>query len=307
VHRDLKPSNVLLAEDGPRVIDFGICQMTNATRLTKAGFLVGSAGFMSPEQAEGDAVGPASDVFSLGAVLAFAATGKEPFGGGSSSSRIHRIVHSTPDLDGVPGPVRPLLEWCLAKDPADRPSAAEIIAWASAAVPEAAPGPATASGRRRTRSRRRMWRPLAVAGISATLLTASVTVGLALAGSGHQPPKRPPGPEVTRPVSAHSQQPQTDSFSLSGASQYSCSDEGVVRSIPSAAKVPFAFVNRGAAAVDVIWLNFTGRRVLYTVLAPGTSYHVDTYVGHDWLIAGSGAGCQGVFGISGPGEIVMTS
>jgi serine/threonine protein kinase len=85
VHRDLKPSNVLLAEDGPRVIDFGICQMTDAARLTRAGFMVGSPGFMSPEQAEGGVVGPASDMFSLGAVLAFAATGNEPFGAGAGA------------------------------------------------------------------------------------------------------------------------------------------------------------------------------------------------------------------------------
>jgi hypothetical protein len=71
--------------------------------------------------------------------------------------------------------------------------------------------------------------------------------------------------------------------------------------------VPFAFVNRGKAAVDIIWLNFTGGRVLYTVLGPETSYHVDTYVGHDWLVAGSGGGCQGVFGVDGSGEIVITS
>ena len=80
VHRDLKPSNVLLAEDGPRVIDFGISRAAEATSLTRTGLVVGSPGFMSPEQAEGREVGPASDIFSLGAVLAFAATGEAPFG-----------------------------------------------------------------------------------------------------------------------------------------------------------------------------------------------------------------------------------
>jgi hypothetical protein len=108
-------------------------------------------------------------------------------------------------------------------------------------------------------------------------------------------------------VTAHSQRPQADSFLVSGAGQDSCSDEGLVHSVPSAAKVPFAFLNRGAAAVDIIWLNFTGRRVLYTVLSPDASYHVDTYVGHDWLIAGSGGGCEGIFSIKGSGEIVVTS
>jgi hypothetical protein len=151
-----------------------------------------------------------------------------------------------------------------------------------------------------------MWRPLAVAGISGTLLAASATAGFALAGSGHAAAAHL-RQEVVRPVTAHSQRPQADSWLVSGAGQDSCSDQGLVHSVPSAAKVPFAFVNRGAAAVDIIWLNFTGRRVLYTVLSPDTSYHVDTYVGHDWLIAGSGGGCQGVFGIKGSGEIVVTS
>ena len=69
----------------------------------------------------------------------------------------------------------------------------------------------------------------------------------------------------------------------------------------------FTFVNNSAATVDIIWLNFTGGRVLYAVLSPGTSYRVDTYVGHDWLIAGSGGDCQGVFGIDGSGQIAITS
>jgi serine/threonine protein kinase len=87
VHRDLKPANVLLAEDGPRVIDFGISQAAEATALTHADLVIGSPGFMSPEQADGRPVGPASDVFSLGAVLAFAATGQGPFGSGSAPAR----------------------------------------------------------------------------------------------------------------------------------------------------------------------------------------------------------------------------
>jgi len=86
VHRDLKPSNVLLAQDGPRLIDFGISHTAEATSLTRAGFVMGSAGFMSPEQAESGDVGPPSDVFSLGAVLVFAATGEGPFGTGSTSA-----------------------------------------------------------------------------------------------------------------------------------------------------------------------------------------------------------------------------
>ena len=127
VHRDLKPSNVLLAQDGPRVIDFGISRAAEATALTRADLVIGSPGFMSPEQAEGRDTGPPSDVFSLGAVLAFAASGKGPFGTGSTAALVYRVVHGTPALDGVPAAVRPLVERCLAKDPGQRPATAELL------------------------------------------------------------------------------------------------------------------------------------------------------------------------------------
>ena len=93
VHRDLKPSNVLLAEDGPRLIDFGISGASGAAALTRTGLAIGSPGFMSPEQAEGRPVGPPSDIFSLGAVLAFAATSEGPFGPGSTVALIYRVIH----------------------------------------------------------------------------------------------------------------------------------------------------------------------------------------------------------------------
>ena len=131
VHRDLKPGNVLLAEDGPRVIDFGISRAVEASALTHTGFVVGSPGFMSPEQAEGRLVGPASDIFSLGAVLAFAATGQGPFGTGSTPALVYRVVHSLPNLNHLPAEVRPLVERCLAKDPARRPTAAQLLAGAA--------------------------------------------------------------------------------------------------------------------------------------------------------------------------------
>src|SRR5204862_3971786 len=131
LHRDLKPANVLLAEDGPRLIDFGISRAVEASALTHTGLVVGSPGFMSPEQAEGREVGPPSDIFSLGAVLAFAATGRGPFGSGSTPALVYRVVHSGPQLDLMPAEVRPLAERCLAKDPALRPTAAELLAAAA--------------------------------------------------------------------------------------------------------------------------------------------------------------------------------
>jgi serine/threonine protein kinase len=128
VHGDLKPSNVLLAEDGPRVIDFGISQAAGAAPVTPTGLVVGSPGFMSPEQALGRTVGPLSDVFSLGAVLAFAATGERPFGSGSPVELLDRVVHGSPRLDAVPAEVRSLCRRCLARDPEQRPTAASLLA-----------------------------------------------------------------------------------------------------------------------------------------------------------------------------------
>jgi hypothetical protein len=127
VHGDLKPSNVLLAEDGPRVIDFGISHAAETAPLTHPGLVMGSPGFMSPEQAQGKKVGPLSDVFSLGTVLAFAASGQRPFGTGSPVELLDRVVHSAPNLDGVPAEVRPLVERCLVKDPSNRPTAAVLL------------------------------------------------------------------------------------------------------------------------------------------------------------------------------------
>lgn len=128
VHRDLKPSNVLLAADAPRVIDFGIARAVDGERLTRTGVVVGSPGFMSPEQATAQQIGPASDVFSLGAVLAFAATGRSAFGDAAPAAMLYHVVHTEPDLTGVPESLRRLLAACLAKDPAARPAPATLIA-----------------------------------------------------------------------------------------------------------------------------------------------------------------------------------
>ncbi|MEU6168754.1 protein kinase domain-containing protein [Streptomyces tanashiensis] len=132
VHRDVKPSNVLLSPSGPLLIDFGIARSADETALTGTGLVVGSPGFMSPEQAEGRTVGPAADLFSLGAVLAFAATGRGPFGGGSVAELLYRLVHHEPDLAGVEGPFAELVRRCLAKRPDDRPPVAELASTADA-------------------------------------------------------------------------------------------------------------------------------------------------------------------------------
>ena len=132
VHRDLKPSNVLLAQDGPHVIDFGISRAAESTTLTRAGLVIGSPGFMSPEQATGGDIGKPTDIFSLGTVLAFAATGEGPFGEGTTAALLYRVVSGTPDLHRVPAAIRPLVERCLAKDPGQRPTAPDLLAEAGA-------------------------------------------------------------------------------------------------------------------------------------------------------------------------------
>ncbi|MFC5749025.1 protein kinase domain-containing protein [Actinomadura rugatobispora] len=192
VHRDLKPSNVLLAGDGPRIIDFGIARAADATTLTATGVLVGSAGYMSPEQATGGETGPPGDVFALGAVLVFAATGRGPFGTGPAPALLHRVVHRSPDLAGVPGELREVIAACLDKDPRRRPLPAELI---DAPVPAAAwtgPGPlngeiearetqlVTLLDRGRTRVAGRPGRPGRRAFVAAALAGA----GVAAAGGG---------------------------------------------------------------------------------------------------------------------------
>lgn len=126
VHRDLKPSNILLSPKGPRIIDFGIAWATGASTLTHVGTAVGSPGFLAPEQVRGAAVTPATDVFSLGATLAYAAMSDSPFGHGSSEVMLYRVVHEEPQLHGVPDALAPLIRACLAKDPEDRPSTLQL-------------------------------------------------------------------------------------------------------------------------------------------------------------------------------------
>jgi len=223
VHCDLKPSNVLLSQDGPRVIDFGISRAAEAasTSLIAEGLIVGSPGFMSPEQAVGEEVGRPSDIFSLGAVLTFAATGQGPFGEGSGSELAYRIVHSEPDLGQLPAELRPLVARCLAKEPGERPTAGELLAELQAAqtaagwlpdaaagalacystphplflvpAPTAVPAPAgqpsglAVTGASPDRGfRRRSRRALGVAGVAAGVIAAAA-VGFALTGASAHP------------------------------------------------------------------------------------------------------------------------
>jgi serine/threonine protein kinase len=229
VHRDLKPSNVLLAEDGPRVIDFGISEAAEASALTGANVVIGSPGFMSPEQVLGQDIGPPSDMFSLGAVLTFAGTAQGPFGAGSDAALVYRLVNSPARLGLLPEEIRSLVGSCLAKHPGDRPTAVELLAevgaiqpargWLSESIiygsadPSADPlvaattsdalafaraaagtpggaGTPGAAGNARRRVRHRVSRPLASAVITGGLVAASAGVVFALTGA-ESPPLAP--------------------------------------------------------------------------------------------------------------------
>ncbi|WP_326768457.1 bifunctional serine/threonine-protein kinase/ABC transporter substrate-binding protein [Streptomyces sp. NBC_01591] len=185
VHRDVKPGNVLLALDGPRLIDFGIARHEGATALTATDVVIGTPGYLAPEQASARPLGPACDIFSLGCVLVYAATGRRPFGQGTAAGVLFRTVHEEPDLDGLPSGLLPLVEACLAKDPADRPTARQVEELLTDAAPPDA----------------RSWAP---PGLSALIAERSAT---ALALPVPEPPTvvadpGPPGPSRRRVLTA---------------------------------------------------------------------------------------------------------
>ncbi|WP_097912502.1 bifunctional serine/threonine-protein kinase/ABC transporter substrate-binding protein [Streptomyces sp. b84] len=142
IHRDVKPGNVLLALDGPRLIDFGIARHEGATALTTTGAVIGTPGYLAPEQASAGPPGPPGDVFSLGCVLVYAATGRPPFGTGGGAGALYRTIHEEPDLTGVEPGLTPLIAACLTKDPADRPTASRVRDALAAKAPGGPGGPA---------------------------------------------------------------------------------------------------------------------------------------------------------------------
>ncbi|ADD44841.1 WD40 repeat domain-containing serine/threonine protein kinase [Stackebrandtia nassauensis] len=127
VHRDLKPANVIMAEEGPRIIDFGIARAVDASTLTAVGTVIGTYAYMSPEQVVADTATPASDVFALGCLLAFAATGEGPFDATGIPAIVHRITSEAPRLEGVPDSLRHLVAACLAKNPLHRPGLDDVV------------------------------------------------------------------------------------------------------------------------------------------------------------------------------------
>ncbi|MCK2212820.1 serine/threonine protein kinase [Actinomadura sp. ATCC 31491] len=159
VHRDLKPANVILAEGDPVVIDFGIASALDSLSVTASGAVVGTPGYLAPEVLEGRQAGMAADVFSFGATLAYAATGRQPYGQGPAAAVAYRVVHHPPDLEDVPGWLAPLLTECLATDPAARPTAAQICARLGVEHVPSVPRPVRAPSRAGDDTATMEWRP----------------------------------------------------------------------------------------------------------------------------------------------------
>ncbi|WP_327326872.1 protein kinase [Streptomyces sp. NBC_01210] len=195
VHRDLKPANVLLASDGPRVIDFGIARAADATSLTSSGVTIGTPSFMAPEQAAGSQVTPATDIFALGQVAAYAATGKAAFGEGTSHGVLYRIVHEEPDLTELPEQLSELVNRCLAKDPEARPSVADLLAICQSANAET------------VLRRPEEWLPGAVAAEITTRKAAPAPPVTPPAGQAPAPVQPPAQPPAQAPVQVPAQAP----------------------------------------------------------------------------------------------------
>ncbi|MFD5899713.1 bifunctional serine/threonine-protein kinase/ABC transporter substrate-binding protein [Streptomyces sp. NPDC060366] len=193
VHRDVKPGNVLLALDGPRLIDFGIAYAGGATALTAPDAVVGTPGFLAPEQAQARAgeVGPPGDVFSLGCVLAYASSGRRPFGAGNAAGVLFRTVHEEPDLAEVPGELLALIRGCLAKDPAERPTVRDVAATLD--------DPRVPLARNIAGGRDEGWLPSAVLRVIAERSARALDVP-----TPHRAPRQPQGDDDSPTATAHS-------------------------------------------------------------------------------------------------------
>jgi len=209
VHRDLKPSNVLLAEDGPKVIDFGISRPKDSELRTETGKLIGTPPFMAPEQFRRPReVGPAADVFALGSVLVHAATGRGPFDSDSPYVVAYQVVHDEPDLTGVPGNLAPLIVRCLAKEPEDRPTPDELMRElrsvaasydTQAFIPAQRTGdpPRPEAREAAPRARRRPGRKVVLAAVAFVLVVAGAVAAVPLLGGSDPAPENGDTPTAT--------------------------------------------------------------------------------------------------------------
>ncbi|MGW6840811.1 protein kinase domain-containing protein [Streptomyces sp. NPDC054958] len=255
VHRDIKPANVLLGAERPFLIDFGIARTVHDPRHTRTGTVIGTPGFLAPEQATGTVAGAAADVFSLAAVLVYAATGRSPFLADGEEldlpALLYRIVHDEPRLEGVPQQVRAVVQECLAKDPQERPDAEEVLARLDDG-PEGAWGPAAPqalaaeTGRRETELHQ--------------LLTQPDTTGPRPGPGNSTPPAHAPlSPPQQQPLPAAGPGPFPGAGAPSGAETPPYSPaapgrgQGVLRSRTAGAAAGAATVIAAAVALAV-WL-----------------------------------------------------
>jgi eukaryotic-like serine/threonine-protein kinase len=330
VHRDLKPSNVLLAADGPRVTDFGVSRaLERSTALPAAG----SPGFLSPEQARGrEEIGPASDVFSLGAVLVYAATGDGPFGVGPTAALLYRVVNEDADLAGVPMEIRPLVERCLAKDPAARPAPADLLA---ALAPLAAvggeagllagdwpPGNLAETIRRYVPVEQAPAAPTTAVDAAREVPLGGAEPSGAVGGTGRSHRRRWP-PALTGGAAAaivvvavvatlaalsptSNKSVKQAISSVSGATQVNCRDYGSVRSGDGGTGVAYSVLNSSAADIQIWFLNSGGAGVLKSTVGPGGSFGRSASTGDYWMIANSGGACVSILRISGSGRATVS-
>ncbi|MFI0356192.1 serine/threonine-protein kinase [Actinomadura sp. 9N407] len=210
VHRDLKPSNVLMTADGPCVIDFGIARAADATPLTRTGVRIGSPHFMSPEQALDRPPTPAIDVFALGSLAFFAATGRPAFGEGPDAAVLFRISREEPDLTGCPAELRTLVSRCLAKDPRSRPELHAIVAELRAPDPGPVPAAITSglaayetvptTPLRAPRGPGSLLLPIAAGAVALSVIVGGVAL---LRGGGEETPRTTAGNvQATTPAAA---------------------------------------------------------------------------------------------------------
>jgi hypothetical protein len=326
------------------VIDFGIARGTQNTVLTLAGRIVGSPDFMSPEQAIGRDIGPASDMFSLGGVLVFAATGLPPFHGGLATMVLERIVTQRPDLSRVPAELRPLIEWCMRKEPSLRPAPRDLLVqldddarlwddWLPESLLAGIPGDrvsAIAPAEPRHDDTRTSQSPAAgltavrrhgggadgageaqgaMPGGGRTLAIAAAVVIVAAAVAGLWfalgGGHRPATPGASGPASLPASQ------APAVRAPYRAVAVGVTRRpctvvLPSAngRAANITFTDAATTRLLVYWLDFSGRRKLLVTLAPGDSRQVNGNVGDAWQVADS-RGCVAGFVSTGAGHVTI--